>query len=102
MTLINGIIFAMFVRLYFPGTLKRVIYEGKKSFLIGGAASYTAYAIVVWACLFFPIAVVSSIRETSILFALLLGIWFLKEKFNLIKIILIIGSLLGILLMRLG
>ena len=102
MTLINGIIFAIFVRLHSPGTLKRVVYEGKSSFLIGGTASYTAYAIVVWACLFFPIAVVSSIRETSILFALLLGIWFLKEKFNLIKIILIIGSLLGILLMRLG
>jgi drug/metabolite transporter (DMT)-like permease len=79
-----------------------VLYESKNVFFIGGSASFIAYAIVVWACLFLPIAVVSSIRETSIIFAMLLGIFCLKEKFNLMKFILIIGSFLGIILMRLG
>ncbi|MDA0764386.1 MAG: EamA family transporter [Proteobacteria bacterium] len=101
-TLVNGIIFTIFIKFYHPGILRRVAHEGKKSFFIGGAASYTAYAIVVWACLFLPIAVVSSIRETSIIFALLLGIYCLKEKFNLIKFILIAGSFFGIVLMRIG
>jgi drug/metabolite transporter (DMT)-like permease len=101
-TLINSVIFIFFVKLYHPGTLKRVIYESKNVFFIGGSASFIAYAIVVWACLFLPIAVVSSIREMSIIFAMLLGIFCLKEKFNLMKFILIIGSFLGIILMRLG
>ena len=79
-TLINSVIFIFFVKLYHPGTLKRVIYESKNVFFIGGSASFIAYAIVVWACLFLPIAVVSSIRETSIIFAMLLGIFCLKEK----------------------
>ncbi len=37
------------------------------------AASYTAYAIVVWAMTVAPIALVSALRETSILFAVLIG-----------------------------
>ena len=60
------------------------------------------YGIVVWACLFLPIAVVSSIRETSILFAILLGLFFLKEKINLIKSFLIVGLFFGLLFLRVG
>jgi drug/metabolite transporter (DMT)-like permease len=69
---------------------------------VGGTASYAAYGIVVWACLFLPIAVVSSIRETSILFAILLGIFFLKEKINLTKFFLIIGLFFGLVFLRFG
>jgi drug/metabolite transporter (DMT)-like permease len=69
---------------------------------VGGTASYAAYGIVVWACLFLPIAVVSSVRETSILFAILLGIFFLKEKINLIKFFLIIGLFFGLVFLRFG
>lgn len=41
--------------------------------LVAAAASYVAYAIVVWAMTQAPIALVTALRETSILFAVLIG-----------------------------
>lgn len=47
---------------------------------LGGAAlSGLAYAIVLWAMMRAPIAAVSALRETSVVFAALLGAWLLKE-----------------------
>ena len=100
MTLINGLIFFVFVNWKQNDILKKIIIDGKVSFFIGGSSSFVAYGIVVWACLYLPIAIVSSIRETSIIFALLLGIFFLKEKLSFIKLLLIFGSCFGITLMR--
>jgi len=102
MTLINGLIFYFYAKWKDRDIIKRIFISGKRSFFIGGTASYAAYGIVVWACLFLPIAVVSSIRETSILFAILLGLFFLKEKINLIKSFLIIGLFFGLLFLRVG
>lgn len=48
----------------------------KHDWMIGagaGAASYAAYAIVVWAMTLAPIALVTALRETSILFAVVIG-----------------------------
>jgi drug/metabolite transporter (DMT)-like permease len=41
--------------------------------LVAAAASYIAYAVVVWAMTQAPIALVTALRETSILFAVLIG-----------------------------
>lgn len=55
--------------------------------LIGGAASTGAYAIVIWAMSHAPIGLVSALRETSALFAAVLGAVFLHEKFGLARYI---------------
>ena len=102
MTLINGLIFYFFARWKERNILKKLVLVGKTSFFIGGTASYLAYGIVVWACLYLPIAVVSSLRETSILFAVLFGVLFLKEKINLTKFFLILGLLSGVIILRLN
>ena len=44
--------------------------------LIAAAASFAAYAIAVWAMTVAPLALVAALRETSILFAVLMG-WLL-------------------------
>jgi drug/metabolite transporter (DMT)-like permease len=51
-----------------------------KSGLVGGAASCTAYGIAVWAMTQAPIASVAALRETSIVFVLVLSARVLKEK----------------------
>jgi len=102
MTIVNGFIFYIFARCKEKEILKRIILSGKMYFFIGGTASYVAYGIVVWACLYLPIAVVSSLRETSILFAVLLGVFFLKEKINLTKSLLILGLFFGVIILRLN
>jgi len=50
--------------------------------LIGGAASLGAYGIVLWAMTRAPIAAVAALRETSVLFAALIGALWLKEGFG--------------------
>ena len=51
----------------------------------GGAASTGAYAIVIWAMSQAPIGLVSALRETSALFAAVLGAVFLHEKFGMAR-----------------
>ena len=49
---------------------------------LGGAASIGSYAIALWAMTVAPVASVAALRETSVLFAALLGVWLLKERFG--------------------
>jgi drug/metabolite transporter (DMT)-like permease len=48
----------------------------------GGACSLAAYGIVLWAMTRAPIAAVAALRETSVLFAALMGSLWLKEGFG--------------------
>src|SRR5690606_13998885 len=48
----------------------------------GGALSAGAYAISVWAMTVAPVALVAALRETSVLFATLIGARLLKERLN--------------------
>ena len=80
---------------------REVYTKGKKIFFVGGPLSYTAYAIVVWAFTHAPVPLVAALRETSIIFALLIGSLFLKEKLTLLKIISILVIFLGVALLKL-
>jgi len=51
---------------------------GLKS-LFGGALSTAAYALVIWAMSLSPLAAVSALRETSVIFAALIGTYLMKE-----------------------
>lgn len=49
---------------------------------LAAIASLSSYGIALWAMTRAPVAVVAALRETSVLFAALLGAWFLKERFD--------------------
>lgn len=49
---------------------------------LGGSASIGSYAIALWAMTRAPVASVAALRETSVLFAALLGTLLLKERFG--------------------
>jgi drug/metabolite transporter (DMT)-like permease len=51
--------------------------------LIGAAISVTAYGVVIWGMSLAPMGQVSALRETSILFAAVIGALFLKERITL-------------------
>lgn len=61
----------------------------------GGAVSVIAYGIVVWAMAHGPMGPVSAMRETSALFAVVLGCVFLKEKFTAQKIVAVLLIVAG-------
>jgi len=96
----NAIIFAIYIGLTKPGLLPKVTREGKVTFWIGGSASFIAYGLVMWAFTQAPIALVTALRETSIIFALAIGILFLNEKINLSKVFSTFTTLLGAILLR--
>tara|TARA_B100000287_G_scaffold336158_1_gene321819 strand:+ start:1243 stop:2055 length:813 start_codon:yes stop_codon:yes gene_type:complete len=100
--LINAIIFPFALRLRNEkNVLQRVYTEGKQIFLIGILFSYASYVLVVWAFTKAPIPVVTSLRETSIFFTLLIGYFFLKEKITPIKIFSILMILSGVVALKL-
>lgn len=47
--------------------------------LVGGVLSAAAYGVVLWAMTRAPVAAVAALRETSVIFAALIGAWLLKE-----------------------
>jgi len=95
----------IFSALFFPAVLhfrkqknilRRALTEGKVVFWVGGLFSYLAYVITVWAFTKAPVPMVSALRESSILIAIFIGYFFLKEKINTYKIISIILIFLGV------
>ncbi len=98
----NAVVFAIYMRVKKPGLLRQIPAKSKKVFLLGGAASFIAYALVMWAFTQAPIALVTALRETSIIFALIIGVTFLKEKLNLAKVASAMVTLLGAALLRIS
>ena len=70
--------------------------------LIGGLAAFFGYAIVVWAMTRAPIAAVAALRETSVLFAAIIGVAVLGEPFHAQRAIGVLVILAGVILLRVG
>jgi drug/metabolite transporter (DMT)-like permease len=68
--------------------------------LLTGFASFVAYAIVVWAMTQAPIALVTALRGSSILFAMIFGWFFFREQMGLSKVLAGIMIVIGIILTR--
>jgi len=70
--------------------------------LVAACASLGSYGIALWAMTRAPVAVVAALRETSVLFAALLGSWFLKEAFTPRRVIGTCAIVAGVMALRLG
>ena len=101
-TTANAVLLALYLMWCHPTVIGRVYRDAPRTFFIGGNASYFAYVAVLWACLSAPVAVVSSLRETSVLFAVVLGVLFLKEKMTPFKIAIIFTIFCGVILLRMS
>jgi drug/metabolite transporter (DMT)-like permease len=60
--------------------------RGWRRGLLGGASSLAAYGIVLFAMTRAPIAAVAALRETSVLFAALIGAFWLKEGLGAMRL----------------
>jgi phosphonate utilization associated putative membrane protein len=69
---------------------------------VGAAASLGSYGIALWAMTRAPVATVAALRETSVLFAALLGTWFLREVFTVRRAIGTAAIVAGVMALRLG
>ena len=98
--IVNFLIMMMFLMIWRRNVLREAISHQKIMGAIGGGASFIAYALVLWAFMQAPIAMVTALREVSILFAMLIGTIFLKEKVTLGKLVATGVIVLGIILMK--
>ena len=73
-----------------------------KSGIVGALLSASAYWIVIWAMTQAPIAAVAALRETSILFVILMSAKFLKEYMSWTRIVGGILVVLGAVALRLS
>ena len=64
----------------------RYIGDGWRRGLLGGFCSLAAYGIVLFAMTRAPVAAVAALRETSVLFAALIGALWLKEGFGAMRL----------------
>jgi len=69
--------------------------------LLGGALSIAGYGIVIWAYSLGTVATIAALRETSVVFAAIIGSVFLGEPFGARRIAAAIVVALGILVMTL-
>jgi drug/metabolite transporter (DMT)-like permease len=70
--------------------------------LLGSAASLGAYGIALWAMTRAPVASVAALRETSVLFAALLGVVVLKEQVRAQRLLGVGAVVVGVVALRLG
>ncbi len=48
--------------------------------MVGGVGTLTSYALALWAMTVAPVAMISALRETSILFGILISAFLLHER----------------------
>ena len=100
--IVNGVLFVLILRVLWAGKFTKIFRTAKLRMIGGGFASFLAYIMVVWAFTQAPIAIVTTLRETSIVFAVLIGVFLFHEKLNLAKVVSTMFTLAGALLLRFG
>ncbi len=96
----NALCMLAYIAMHSPRTLPALVDEHRGSLIFGGGASFAAYALVTWAFTQAPIALVAALRETSIVFAMLIGVVYLKERIDLPRIFATMLTLFGALLLK--
>lgn len=99
---LDGWPFAVLVFLHRKGRIWAYV-QGRWPLALGGAvASVGSYAIALWAMTVAPMAMVAALRETSVLFAAILGAWFLKEHWTTNRVLGTVSVVGGVMVLRLG
>ncbi len=100
--LFNGIPIALLAMYLRRG---QVIVSFKKAWkvgVLGGMISFLAYWIVIWAMTQAPIALVSAVRETSMVFAVIIGVFVLRERLDLARLLSIFTTLIGTVMVKMS
>ena len=85
LTFIEGVVFLGWIRRRRGAPAVGYVRSQWRRGLMGGFCSVAAYAIVLWAMTRAPVAAVAALRETSVIFAALIGALWLKEGFGLAR-----------------
>jgi len=100
--LFSGLPLLVYARIARPGALAPYARAHWKPVLLGGTVCALAYALVIWALNLGAMAHVSALRETSVVFAVLIGWILLGEPFGRRRAAAAILAALGIAILHLA
>jgi drug/metabolite transporter (DMT)-like permease len=100
--LFNGVPIALLALYLRRGRVFPSISKTWKAGVLGGVVSLLAYWIVIWAMTQAPMALVAAVRETSMVFAILFGVVFLKERLNLARLASTGATLIGTVMLKMS
>lgn len=89
-------------RLFRRGPKPVVSWRTRRSGIAAGIMSYFGSWIVVWAMTRAPLPLVSALRETGVVFAVVIGITVFKERVRLFRVASIATTLVGTALLKFG
>lgn len=87
LTFLEGLVFLAYIRVRRGAPATAYVGAQWRRGLLGGFGSVLAYGIVLWAMTRAPVAAVAALRETSVLFAAVIGTVLLKEGFGVARLI---------------
>ena len=102
MAIFNRLLLLTYFYLFEKQVIPRVKKEFDHKFVLGGLFSFICYAIVLWAYKVIPIPVVATLRESSVVFATLFGIFLLGENLSIAKAFMVITVVIGLFLIMSG
>ena len=97
---LQGLLFVALVAVLRRSALRNYVARHWRRGLGGGLCLISAYGIVLWAMTRAPLAAVAALRETSVIFAALLGSIFLRERFGRRRLLAACAVALGIIALR--
>ena len=101
LTFAEGIVFIGWIRARRGGASFSYVGAQWRRGLLGGFCSVAAYAIVLWAMTRAPVAAISALRETSVLFAAIIGTVLLKEGFGFARLVGAVSVVAGVAALKL-
>lgn len=99
---VNGLVMALVILAQRGPGVVSALGPHWRAGLLGGAMSMLAYSIAIWAMTLAPVALVSALRETSVVFALLIGRLWLKESLPPLRAVACLIILAGVAMMKLS
>lgn len=102
LTMLGGLAFLIPAFAMKPAATAKLLRLRWYTGLIGAAFSCSTYWIVIWAMTKAPIGLVSALRETGVIFAVIIGMVFLKERPGALRLMAVALAAAGIALLKLA
>jgi drug/metabolite transporter (DMT)-like permease len=100
--LLTGIPLAAWALAARRGVFRDYVSRNWRLGIVGGVGTIASYGLALWAMTAAPIATVSALRETSILFGVGISAWVLKEQLTRVRIVAACVIAAGAMLLRLA
>ena len=97
---VNGVVLYLYGGLRRGAEVPRYLKANVRRMAVGAVCTTGSYAIALWAMTQAPVALVASLRESSVIFVALIGTFFLQERFTAQRAFATLCVLAGLLALR--